>query len=78
MVNLIHGLVNPPLCLFCADWMLGMAKLNIASSINGFKPFLGALSKAIVIVTFYRSIEGNGFSGPIPPEIGKLINLKKL
>lgn len=25
-----------------------------------------------------RSIEGNQFSGPIPREIGKLINLQKL
>lgn len=69
---------SPPLCLFRADWRLGMARLNIANSINGFKPFSGALSKAIVISTFYRSIEGNDFSGPIPPEIGKLTKLKKL
>ncbi|KAK6238429.1 hypothetical protein QUC31_003898 [Theobroma cacao] len=33
------------------------------------------------ILIFYRSImsiEGNNFSGPIPPDIGKLINLQKL
>ncbi|EOX92924.1 Leucine-rich repeat transmembrane protein kinase [Theobroma cacao] len=55
--------------------------LDTSTSLNDLmKNNFNFLYSKLTTITFHlsRSIEGNNFSGPIPPDVGKLINLQKL